>query len=86
MRIPKRAGLSGGAKRTRRRLQIAVRDGWVCQLCGEPVEQWLQPPHPMSRTVDHIIRLADGGTWALANLQLAHRICNQQRHNGPNAR
>ena len=49
----------------------------VCALCGQPVDMSLRYPHPMSKTVDHIIPIARGGHPSdLANLQLAHLACN----------
>ncbi len=44
-----------------------------CYLCMEPFTKG-DPP-----TVDHIYPLSRGGTWAIDNLALAHRVCNQDK-------
>ena len=34
------------------------------------------PLGPWMPTADHIERKMDGGTWALVNIRLGHRLCN----------
>ncbi len=55
------------------------RDGWICQICREPVDPTLRYPDPMSASLDHIIPLARGGTHEPGNVQLAHWICNVKK-------
>ncbi len=51
-----------------------------CGICGLLVNKRLSGRHPLGPTVDHIIPVAKGGPlYALANLQLAHRRCNEQK-------
>lgn len=38
--------------------------------------------NPLGATFDHIKPVSLGGTWAQANLKLAHQICNNRRGNG----
>lgn len=57
-----------------RRLDIFERDGWLCQLCGEPVEA--PGREPRSATVDHATPLAEGGDHTYANCITAHYACN----------
>ena len=63
------------------RRAIYERDGWVCQLCFEPVDQGLHYLDNMAASLDHI----ECRSWALIpddtprNLRLAHRICNSLR-------
>lgn len=59
------------------RLLIAERDGWTCQLCGEPVDFNADPHHPMAPSLDHVVPLALGGEHAPGNVQLAHMECNR---------
>jgi 5-methylcytosine-specific restriction endonuclease McrA len=70
------------------RLHVLERDGWVCQLCFEPID-----PHARARTarapvVDHIIPVSAGGAWHdPTNLRAAHWGCNGARaNNGRKAR
>lgn len=52
------------------------RDRGICQLCGERIDADLIWPDPMSKTIDHVVPLAMGGTHEPANVQLAHALCN----------
>lgn len=58
---------------------IADRDGYVCGLCHLDVDMTLQSPDPGSPSIDHIRPLARGGDDTKANVQLAHRLCNQRK-------
>lgn len=55
---------------------VCDRDGWSCQLCGDPVDRSLRHPDPMSGSIDHVVPLAAGGPHTYANVQLAHLRCN----------
>lgn len=65
----------------RERLRIYERDGWMCQLCGDPVDKTLHFLADMAASLDHI----ECQSWALVpdhsaeNLRLAHRLCNSLR-------
>ena len=59
--------------------EIHERDGWICQLCDEPVDQDLAWPDPLSASLDHIIPLSHGGPHTRANTRLAHLVCNTRR-------
>jgi 5-methylcytosine-specific restriction endonuclease McrA len=61
------------------RTAVFVRDGWMCQLCGDHVDKTIRPMLPMGPTLDHIVPLARGGLHVLDNVQLAHRICNMRK-------
>lgn len=69
------------------RLAIYERDGWICQLCFEPVDPDLHFNHRMAATLDHI----ECQSWALVpdhrpeNLRLAHRSCNSIRRDRESA-
>lgn len=62
-----------------RKHRIHVRDGWTCQLCGDPIDQAVKVPHPLAATLDHVIPLAKGGAHSEANLQTAHFLCNSRK-------
>lgn len=51
-----------------------------CALCGEAVDRSLEWPHPLSKSVDHIVPISKGGTDDIENLQLAHLRCNISKH------
>lgn len=67
-RIGKRSGYSKFKP-----LLVQMQEG-LCGLCGRRL------PEDMSRVeVDHIVRVRDGGTSAIDNLQAVHRSCNQRK-------
>ena len=52
----------------------------TCGICGRPVDKSLRYPHPLAPSVDHISPVSRGGHPSdIANLQLAHWICNRQQ-------
>jgi hypothetical protein len=59
----------------RRHLEaVAVRDGYRCRLCGDPVDTTLPLEHGRAATSDHVIARAQGGSDHQDNLQLANRL------------
>lgn len=60
--------------------QIFERDGWMCWLCGEPVDPTLSRKHRRGATIDHVIPLARGGSDTPDNVRLAHWECNHDKH------
>lgn len=51
-----------------------------CWWCRKYVNQALPRTHPMSRTVDHVVELWQGGDpLDRGNLRLAHRRCNSSK-------
>lgn len=64
------------------RRRVFERDGWVCGLCGKPVNPDAVVPHPKAPTVDHIIPFAADGEHSYANVQCAHFICNSKKGAG----
>ncbi|WP_425313196.1 HNH endonuclease [Microbacterium esteraromaticum] len=61
------------------RLFIYDRDGWRCQLCGDPVDMTADTHAPTAPTLDHITPRSRGGSDDPKNLRLAHRGCNARR-------
>jgi 5-methylcytosine-specific restriction endonuclease McrA len=59
--------------------EVYNRDGWVCGLCGEPVDSQIKFPDPMCSSLDHVIPLVAGGEHSRANTQLAHWYCNVRK-------
>lgn len=58
-----------------------------CWVCRKWVDQTLPRTHPMSRTVDHVIEMWQGGDpLDRTNLRLAHRRCNTRKSNETRSR
>lgn len=55
-----------------KRLEVFVRDGGMCRICGLAVTgEW---------DIDHIVPISQGGDpWADSNLQLAHHDCHSRK-------
>ena len=64
-----------------KRRSIYERDGWTCQLCGDPVDRNLPPSDPWGATLDHIVcqSWTNVPDHSPENLRLAHRWCNSVR-------
>ena len=75
----------GSSRRWRAiRSQVLARDGWVCQLCKQPIDPALRTPHPMSAEVHHTIGKEQGDS--LRYLVAAHRDCNLKARTPPQPR
>ena len=72
----KRAERYGVAFEPISRIEIFERDGWICGICGEPVDRLLRSPNQMSPSLDHRLPMALGGAHLRANVQCSHLICN----------
>jgi predicted RNA-binding Zn-ribbon protein involved in translation (DUF1610 family) len=61
----------------RLRRKVGERDGWMCHRCGMPIDRTLAWPHPLAAVADHYpVSRNDGGPPILANLRIAHSVCN----------
>lgn len=67
------------------RYAVYDRDGWVCQLCHEPVDADADPQQDgKAPTLDHIVVQSssdDAPDDSPENLRTAHRACNSSRGN-----
>jgi len=61
------------------RAYLAERDGLSCHLCRKPLRLETKHPDPGYASIDHVIPLARGGGNDLANLRLAHLVCNLRK-------
>jgi 5-methylcytosine-specific restriction endonuclease McrA len=57
-------------------LEILERDGWICQICGGPIDPGAAPRTRWSGSADHIRPINKGGHDTLDNVQAAHMSCN----------
>lgn len=66
-----------------RKLRIAERCDWTCQLCLEPIDPTIrfdyENPDPDRLVIDHIRPRAHGGSDDTRNLQAAHHRCNMRK-------
>ncbi|MGW3595006.1 HNH endonuclease [Streptomyces sp. NPDC005167] len=65
------------------RAYLAKRDGLVCHLCRRKLGLATQHPSPGYASIDHVLPLSCGGTNDLANLRLAHLVCNLRKRANP---
>jgi 5-methylcytosine-specific restriction endonuclease McrA len=61
------------------RKYLADRDGLKCHLCNLRLSLLAKHPNPGYASIDHVIPLSAGGTNDLANLRLAHLVCNLRK-------
>lgn len=59
--------------------QVFERDGWMCGICSEPVDEKLVHPDPMCASIDHVIPWTAGGNHLLINVQCSHLVCNLRK-------
>jgi len=64
------------------RTEIGERDGWVCGICGGPIDRELVWPDRMSQSLDHILPLSLGGSHTVDNVRITHLDCNVKRGRG----
>lgn len=67
--------ISGPKLRALKEAKFEVQQG-CCAYCGREMQVPFENDGPEVYTLDHIIPLAKGGTWAKVNLTLAHKKCN----------
>ena len=56
---------------------MRARDGDNCWRCHKPMRFGAPFNVGKAATVEHLLALANGGTWALDNLRLCHQGCNK---------
>lgn len=65
------------------RARVAAEEA-VCWLCGAVIDYALPAGHPWAFEVDHVVPASLGGpSRDRNNYRASHRVCNQQRGNGP---
>lgn len=61
------------------RMYIGNRDGWICGLCGLPIDPSLPYTSEGFGVIDHILPKTKGGGHQETNLQIAHFECNANK-------
>lgn len=61
------------------RLALYERDGWICQICFDPVLRTVWSNDPKDATLDHIWPRSKGGSHDPENLRTACLLCNARR-------
>ena len=56
--------------------EIGDRDGWICNLCNRSIDRSRAHPDPMSKSIDHVVPLAKGGSHVRDNVAITHLVCN----------
>jgi hypothetical protein len=77
----RRASKAGVDSEPYNRNDIFERDGWICQLCHEPIDPDATYRidglyNPRYKSIDHIVPLIQGGPDTPDNVQASHQICN----------
>lgn len=49
-------------------VSVFDRDGWLCQLCEEPIDAMRRWPDEGSASLDHIVPLSKGGSHTYGNV------------------
>lgn len=57
-------------------IEVFMRDGWKCQICGKQLKKESKVPHLLAATLDHVIPLNRGGVHSRSNTQCACFMCN----------
>jgi 5-methylcytosine-specific restriction endonuclease McrA len=65
------------------RSKVFERDGWICGICGDPVNRDAKVPELDAPVMDHIVPLAQGGEHSYSNTQCAHFYCNSVKRDLP---
>lgn len=58
---------------------VYERDGWICQICMQPIDRTQHYPEPLSPSLDHRVPLALGGEHSYRNCQASHYLCNASK-------
>ena len=64
-----------------KRIDIFIRDNYMCWLCEQPCDPSLMVPHRQAPTIDHLLPQSLGGSHEPNNLATAHMSCNSKRGN-----
>lgn len=64
-----------------RDIDIFNRDGWICHLCGSPIDPTVSRRDRLGASIDHLVPVSKGGADRAENVAAAHLTCNQRRNN-----
>jgi 5-methylcytosine-specific restriction endonuclease McrA len=60
--------------------EVWIRDEGIRHICEVAIDPDLPWPHKFSKTLDHVVPLAKGGTHQPENVRLAHAVCNSRKN------
>ena len=63
-------------------LELFIRDGWICGICGESVDPLMRFPSMEAASLDHVVPFSCGGEHTWSNVQCSHRRCNEAKADG----
>lgn len=80
----RRARLRGAMVEVFDPIEVLIRDGWKCHICGRSTPKSLRGTYdPRAPELDHIVPLAAGGEHSRKNTACACRECNLKKSNRP---
>ena len=60
-------------------LELWKNSDQTCIVCGDLIDEGINHPDPMSRTIEHIIPIARGGKHEESNIAFSHLGCNLRK-------
>lgn len=76
-------GLLGKTAASLKTTAVRKRDKMICQICGIKCVEDPTAKLVNGVTVNHIIRLADGGSWDIENMEVLCRRCHSMMDDTP---
>jgi 5-methylcytosine-specific restriction endonuclease McrA len=59
--------------------EVYERHGWVCYICGGPIDASITDRSAANPSFDHVIPISRGGADVLDNVRPAHKGCNSHK-------
>lgn len=59
--------------------EIFEREGWMCCVCGDPIDRSRRHPDRLAATIEHVVPLSRGGGHVEGNIRVSHHTCNERK-------